>query len=304
MVDLMLELPASFYYEEVRNDFTVTIERKKVWAVELDLLCQLLDVCNRNRLKVYAIAGTILGAVRHKGFIPWDDDIDLAMDRTDYIKLCEIASDEFKPPYFFQTEVTDPGSMRCHAQLRNSLTTGIRQFEVKKNYRFNQGIFIDIFPIDNVPDDKNEADAFFGKASKLRRQAIRYSGISTRFQDNNSGFIKKILYNCWGKGHPQNPFFLSYERFIQQYNKTNTHRAGILIFQNKMERFIWERASLEDIVYLPFEMLDIPVPADYLNLLNHTYGDWETPVFNGSIHGDMIFDTDRSYVEYFKDYER
>ena len=89
--------------EEVRDEFLVTTERKKIWGVELQLLNELLRVCNKHNIKVYVFAGTLLGAVRHKGFIPWDDDADVCLLHDDYVKLCKVAPKEFKVP-LCQTE--------------------------------------------------------------------------------------------------------------------------------------------------------------------------------------------------------
>ena len=149
-MNIKLSLPSGFLEEEVRCDYTVSKEMKKVWAVELDLLSEFQRVCKLHDLKYSVCGGTLLGAIRHKGFIPWDDDIDVMMMRDEYEKLCKLA-DEFKHPYFFQTEETDPGSLRGHAQLRNSETTGILKRELKFKRPFNQGVFIDIFPLDNCP---------------------------------------------------------------------------------------------------------------------------------------------------------
>ena len=132
---MKLEIADSFYQEEERCGYVVSAHMKKVWAVELDLLYQLQQVCEKYGIKYYGSGGTILGAERHKGMIPWDDDIDIMMLRDQYDLLCAHA-DEFKEPYFLQTFDTDEGYFRGHAQLRNSNTTGVLVEEVKKNVPF------------------------------------------------------------------------------------------------------------------------------------------------------------------------
>ena len=136
MIPLKIELPEGFLDEEVRCGYTVTKQMKEVWAVELDLAVQLLDVCKRHNIQVFAEAGTLLGAARHKGFIPWDDDMDFCMMRSEYDKFCKIAPAEFKEPYFFQTGYTEPECMRGHAQLRNSMTTGIKHRRDTRSFPF------------------------------------------------------------------------------------------------------------------------------------------------------------------------
>ena len=104
MVELNIHIPHDFINDEVRCDYTVSSKIKEVWAVELDLLNQLDIVCKAHNLKYFAGAGTLLGAVRHKGFIPWDDDIDVYMLRSDYDKLIALAC-AFKEPYFLHLRV-------------------------------------------------------------------------------------------------------------------------------------------------------------------------------------------------------
>lgn len=99
-----------FFREEIRNDYLVPAAMKRAWACQLDLLKELLRVCDKYNLKCWADYGTLLGAVRHKGYIPWDDDIDMVMLREDYDKLVEIADKELKHPYF------------CKQSIRTSIT--------------------------------------------------------------------------------------------------------------------------------------------------------------------------------------
>ena len=94
MLNIKLELPEGFLEEEERDGYLVSAEMKKIWAVELDLLNEFMRVCKEHDIRWFADGGTILGAIRHNGMIPWDDDIDVCMYREDYEKLCSFDMNE------------------------------------------------------------------------------------------------------------------------------------------------------------------------------------------------------------------
>lgn len=155
MVDLKIQLPDSFLQEEEREGYLVSAKMKELWAVQLDLLCEFDRVCKKYNLKYILEHGTLLGAIRHKGYIPWDDDLDVSMLREDYDKLVEVGAKEFREPYFFQNRDYN-GYDTALARLRRSGTTFIMMANTKHNTSYNQGIFIDIFVFDKMPNNKHD----------------------------------------------------------------------------------------------------------------------------------------------------
>lgn len=116
---------------------------------ELEILDEFVRVCEKHGLRYYLAGGTLLGAVRHRGFIPWDDDIDVAMPREDYNRFAEISAQELAPQYFYQCPETDPYYFLTYAKIRRN---GTEVYEERfKDARFHKGVFIDIFPLDFCP---------------------------------------------------------------------------------------------------------------------------------------------------------
>ncbi len=295
-----LSFSESFFHEEVRSGVLVTRATKEIWAVELDLLAKLQQVCEKHQISFFVDGGTMLGTVRHKGFIPWDDDIDVSMTREEYIKLCRIAPQAFTEPYFFQTEQTDPGSLRGHAQIRNNTTTGVLVNEKEYHYSFNQGIFIDVFPYDSIPEDKKTKAKFIRKTDRLRELARMYAAGSSRYNSENASRKKKIFYYLVGKWIKKNPFYVWYEKALQKYNKSNTSLIANLFLPSLKDSFIYKKWWIEEFVTMPFEMLTVQVPIGHKEYLRNHYGNWEEPVKSGSLHGDVIFDVDLPYIEFLK----
>ena len=290
----------SFYKEEIRSGFLVTEKRKKVWAVELKMLEKLDEVCKKYNLTYYAYYGTLLGAVRHQGFIPWDDDIDVIMFRDDYEKFQEIAPKEFKEPYFYQNTYTDRVLWPL-SKIRDSRTTAVEPQFQHLGSSFHQGIFIDIFPFDNVEDGINAQFNTFKEIHKLLWVAVvdpgtvikaleegqqLYLGTDFRIDYLQKNVQEKFKifesFNCSCLGQSQQVNYLIEELYPDDISCKSVKKEW---FQNT--------------VYLPFEHLHIPAPAGYDQILIQCYGDYHQFVQGGSAHEDIILNPDIPYKKYF-----
>ena len=308
-------LPASFYEEEKRGDTLVSKDTKRLWAVELDLFQELKRVCEKHNIKFFAISGTLIGAARHHGFIPWDDDIDVVMLRSEYKKLENVAS-EFIDPYFFQTNYTDPGSLRGHAQLRNSSTTAILENEIYNGVplgSFNQGIFLDIFPLDKLPNDLEERKTFMETLIRLKNRIkllkyyrsflhnwYRYPKSYKGLKVIVHGIIQKMTEMVSRKDFLADAY-KEFDGFAQKYNQTDSRECSPITFSQRLRQHeVFNVSDFDEHVELDFEMFKIPCPKNYDEVLTRAFGNWRTPVIGKNTHGHLMIDLDKSYRDYLR----
>ncbi len=279
--------------------FQISEKRKKIWKVQLDLFDVLYSVCRKHGLSLFASDGTLLGAVRHKGYIPWDDDMDFILFRKDYQKLCDVAKEEFQDPYFFQTTYTD-NLFRIHAQLRNSKTTALIHGDYATH--FNHGIFIDIFVLDGILEDEAERKEEFSKVRKLK-QRLSHANVS-RIGAKNP--LKRFVGNCL---LPFDKLYVSLlggkdkllsevEKYLdQECNAETCDLVGNVMFDDiavKPFRKEW----FSETIMLPYEDRMIPCPIGYDSILKQVYGDYMTPQRAPSAHGETFFDLENGYRKY------
>ena len=142
-------------------------ELRKIQLIETETLKEIISICNKLQIEYFLIGGTCLGAIRHDGFIPWDDDIDIGMRRDDYNRFLRDAPSLLNAQYFLQTPESDKKSVYSYAKLR---VNGTRFVEYcVRDVNMHNGIFCDIFPFDEVPDDEMENIRQFNQVQRLHR---------------------------------------------------------------------------------------------------------------------------------------
>lgn len=280
---------------EVRRGYTISAEMKGLWKVQMDLLKKLLEVCAKHHLRIWAEGGTLLGTVREHGYIPWDDDIDMAMLREDYDKLVEIAPSEFNHPYFFQCGYTEKIYPRGHAQLRMDGTTAMVPAPAFVNT--HQGIFIDIFPFDYMPDDEGALNQLIDKRNAAFTRLLRIASFDLLHP------FRSLYYSCFRRSF-QNEY-KKFENLLRENNPADCSRVCCLGFIVDTDRFLRNKDWYDGTTWLPFEDIQMPVPSGFHHVLTKQYGDYMTPVQGGSYHGGYWkVDTTTSYEEFIPELKR
>lgn len=247
---------------------------RKLQLLELKIAEEIKRICEKNNIKYFLMWGSLLGAVRHGGFIPWDDDMDFGMLREDYDRFIEVCKTDLDKRFFIQTWDTDPEYPFAYAKIRLVETHFIENFS--QSSKMNNGIFVDVFPFDNVPHSA------FAKCV----QGIKYyactrilwikKGMGKSMQ--NESFIKRMKYNVFLLVSKPFPYKIVKKRFKQiqiRYNKTK--EENIVPAWNAYRKMIIRREWAENLEHIQFETTKFPAFKKKEDFLTYTYGDYMTP---------------------------
>ncbi|WP_283678138.1 LicD family protein [Lentilactobacillus sp. Marseille-Q4993] len=241
----------------------------KVQQIELNSFKKLSSILDANGIPYYAIGGTLLGAIRHQGFIPWDDDMDIALLRPDYEKLLVILPEILiNDHYFLQTPFSDENYALSYAKLLDRNT----YIEEKNNYNdAKKGVFIDIFPIDNIPESQLRRQKQITEIKRLDSRLylkLRYNFIDNPIKKLYSPLSSEQLDTALEFKHNR-------ERAMKTYNNLKDHFAlKNLASQYDYEKELFTETELGTPLEVPFEDTTIKVPAEYSSVLTRLYGDY------------------------------
>lgn len=245
----------------------------QIRKIQLYMLDEVDRLCKKHNIKYYLIGGTLLGAVRHKGYIPWDDDIDICMLREDYKKFEEVCKTELDSAILYQSKNTEKKYWTSFNKLRMKNTTFASGATSKMDV--NRGIFLDIFPIDNAFDVTKRSGRFLIRLQKklvLKANALR-AVKATAFQEKT--FWKKLVSFVFMP--VTNRMIGDFADFIMQLKKHNVKYYVGLASSYSVERQTVPKDVYGEPSYVEFEGRTLPAPADWDAFLTNLYGDYMTP---------------------------
>lgn len=252
------------------------------------------NFCVENNLRYYALGGTMLGAARHSGFIPWDDDIDVGLPREDYNRFIELSA-SFRKPYILETPQSSAKDfVYAYGKLYNTETTLIERR--KKNIK--RGIYIDVFPLDGLGDTEKQANKQFAKTSRLvKKLAVRVSPVR-----KGRGFLKNcavVMARCI----PQ--FIINDKKLARKLNavaarvpfESSTYVANAVV--NYRQNNILKRENFGTPKLYDFENIQIYGMENCDGYLTEVFGDWRKlppEEKRVSSHLSMVMDLNKSYL--------
>lgn len=263
--------------------------------VLLELLTEFDRICRIHDIPYVLFAGSALGAVRHQGFIPWDDDLDIAMLRADYDRFLQVAAEELAQRYYLQAEFSAHWPM-FFSKLRKNGTACMERF-IPRDTKMHQGIYIDIFPVDNL-----SGSGFVRKLQFAASKVVIAKGLRRRGYLTDSAAKKLFMAGC--ALVPMAPV----RRLAKLEGKTGTEMVHTFFgAASKFEKNIFPRQWFTETRLWEFEGQLFPVSAHADAMLTKIYGDYMTPPSDAEkgckVHG-VIVDPDRSYEQYLQQQAR
>ena len=298
-----MNIPEEFYEPEVRDGFYVPSEMKRYWAVILTVLDEIDRVCKKHGLKYFADYGTLIGAVRHGGFIPWDDDLDVSMLREDYMTFLKIAEKELPPGYKVLSIYNNSKSKTFLGRVVNMDFISMEEQFLKVNHNCPYATGVDIFPIDHFDYDESVNEyqkilirGFDEIAAAVDEDEKDINNLPADLRDKLEYLCKQSKLKIENGKPLKQQILIFSDRLYSIFGQDSPYVAHMYFWEMNNSQ-VYPKRFYDNAVRLPFENTMIPVPIMYDKILSSCYGPgYMEPVRKGGIHDYPLYTIQREYM--------
>lgn len=283
----MAYFPKDYFQGETRDGFYIEPMMKCAWAAMIEVLEVVDEICEKHQIRYFADYGTLLGAVRHQGFIPWDDDMDICMFREDYEHFLEVAPPELPEGWRALSIHNNPYHDLLHTRLIN---TGKIDYSSEHLRRFHGCPYptgLDIFPLDTLAPTPGEDHTI----CELLKVLVYSAQVYEKHPDEAEELIPEIEVLCGVRidqnGNIKNQLMHLADQICQLYNHTeysDISHYGNYASEKEIHTLRLSAAWYQEQIRMPFETTTIMVPTGYDRILRVNYDDYMTPVQGTADH--------------------
>lgn len=296
----MISLNDKFFEEEVRCGFTISSEMKRVWAAEMKILSYIIDVCKKYDIQYFADYGTLLGTIRHEGFIPWDDDIDISLKRADYMKLLSALKKENNPDYIVNSCYVNNDRRKVFTSVSNYTEVPLPDDIREKFYQCPYVVGIDIFVLDYVPRDEEMASMQRAMYTAVYDLAHRLDEITENGQleqylcDVENMCNVSIVRDNTIRGQ----LWRLADNIAAMFNDEESDKLVCMSeYVSGFPNLIYDKEWFADSLTKKFEVIDIAVPREFDKVLTQGYGNYMEMKRNTAAHEYPFFKGQKAFLE-------
>ncbi len=277
--------PEDYFEDEVREGFFVTGMMKRLWAAQLQILEDIDILCQKYNIKYYCDGGTLIGAIRHGGYIPWDDDLDISLLREDYEKLLEHAH-ELPENYTLLNWRTREDWQMAFSRIVNSTRMCLEEDFLNKYHGFPYSAGIDIFVVDYMYEDMEKEEERRQRA-KLLIETAKTIYLKGELDDELLTLITKIekMLNIKIdiKSSVVKQLYHHAEKAMMEVSEQDSSKVCFMAWWIESHSYVWNK-TCNQIMHVPFECTTIPIPVAYDEILKAQYGDYMKVYRDGGLH--------------------
>lgn len=275
-------------YQSTYDEKIYSGKLRLIRKLEIEILREIDFICRKYNIKYFLVGGSLLGAVRHRGFIPWDDDLDVGMLRNDYEKFRSVCSKELSDQYVYQSYAEEKASHYIFDKIRIKDTIFSTKFSAK--FDIENGVFLDILVYDQTSNIKTIQKIHIALI-QLWKRAINVKWVN--YPRKNIHYrLTKVLLPVMRK-IPFIWFHNVFEKILRAFNGTESDFLIDGVGMN-LKRGPFPKKWFDQIIYVDFENMKVPIPKNYHEYLTHWYGEkyMEVPVISKRSSGHTVYQLD------------